>query len=148
MTKPAQPLLSRRKAVAALTVGGLATGAIAASQLSFTSTKFATKALSFWDRPTVDLATAGSSDWTAKVGSTFTLASERGNLDVKLAKVTTFPSVGTKPAGVRNPAFALAFDSLGGALPEGDRIYTLTHSGGALQVYFSDTDKVILAVFS
>lgn len=149
MTKPAQPLMSRRNAVAALAVGGVASGAIAATQLGFTGGAFAAASpLSFWDRPTVDLATAGSSDWLAKVGSTFTLTSERGNLNVKLAKVTAFPAVGSRPRGLRDRAFALAFESIGGALPDGDRIYTLTHAGGTLKTYFSDVDKLLIAVFN
>jgi hypothetical protein len=149
MTKPAQPLLSRRNAVAALAVGGVATGAIAASKLSFTTPKFiVAKTMSWWQRPMVDLATAGSNDWLGQVGSIFTLASERGNVTVKLAKVTAFPAVGARPRGLRDRAFALAFEPIAGALPEGDRIYTLSHSSGDLKIYFADTDKNLLAVFN
>jgi hypothetical protein len=147
MTKPAKSLLTRRNVVA-MSVGAAATGAMAAS-LSFTSGKFAApKAVSWWDRPTVNLATAGANDWLAQVGSSFTLESEHGDLGVKLASVTTFPMVGTRPAGLRDRAFALNFSLSKGVLPTGDRIYTMNHSTGVLKMYFSDTDKVLLAVFN
>jgi hypothetical protein len=147
MTKPAKSLLTRRNVVA-MSVGTMATGAIAAS-FSFTSAKFAAPTtLSWWDRPVVDLATAGSSDWLAKVGSVFTLEGERGNLTVKLAKVTLFPVVGVRPLGLRDRAFALNFDLVSGTLPAGDRTYAMSHPGGALKMFFAATDKKLLAVFN
>lgn len=147
MTKAAKSLLTRRNVVA-MSVGAAATGAIAAS-FSFTPAKFASSTtMSWWDRPTVDLATAGSGDWLAKVGSLFTLESERGNLTVKLANVTMFPSAGVRPRGLRDRAFALNFDLVGGALPEGDRTYSMTYPGGALKIFFAETDKKLLAVFN
>ncbi len=147
MTKAAKSLVSRRNVVA-MSVGAAATGAIAAS-LSFTPAKFAAPAkMSWWDRPTVDLATAGSSDWLAQVGSVFTLQSERGNLTVKLAKVTMFPAAGVRPRGLRDRAFSLSFDLVAGALPQGDRMYSLTHSGGDLKIYFGAAEKGLLAVFN
>jgi hypothetical protein len=147
MTNAAKSLVTRRNVVA-MSVGAAATGAIAAS-FSFTPAKFTAPAtLSWWDRPTVDLATAGSSDWLAKVGSVFTLESELGNLTVKLAKVTLFPAAGVRPRGLRDRAFSLNFDLVAGALPEGDRIYSMSHPGGALKMFFAETDKKLLAVFN
>ena len=149
MTKPAQPLLSRRKAVAALAIGGVATGAFAASKFGFTAGKFsAPKVLSWWERPSVDLATAGRNDWLGQVGSTFSLQGESGNVTMKLAKVTAFPSAGARPRGLRDQAFSLAFQPVSGALPDGDRIYSVNHLGKDLKVYFSASDKVLLAVFN
>ncbi len=149
MTKPAQPLLSRRNAVAALTVGGIATGAVAASKFGFTSGKFAAgKTLSWWERPAVDLATAGRNDWLGQVGSIFSLQSESGNVTMKLAKVTALPSAGVRPRGLRDQAFSIAFEAVGGTLPEGDRIYSMNHLGRDLKVYFAAADKVLLAVFN
>jgi hypothetical protein len=147
MTKPAKSLVTRRNVVA-MSVGAAATGAVAAS-LSFTAGPFASPAtVSWWDRPSVDLATAGSSDWQAQVGSVFTLASERGNLTVKLAKVTVFPTVGVRPRGLRDRAFSLSFDLVSGTLPAGDRTYSMSHPAGALKMYFSATDKKLLSVFN
>ena len=149
MTKPAQPLISRRNAVAALTVGAVASGAYAAAKFNFTASKFAgAKSLSWWQRPSVDLATAGTTDWLAQVGKTFTLASEVGNLNVKLASVSLFPQAGARPRGLRDRAFALTFDAMGAALPEGDRIYTMNHPGGELKMFFGAADKALLAVFN
>lgn len=149
MSKPTLPLLSRRNAVAALAVGGVATGAVAASKLGFTVAKFAApKTVSWWDRPAVDLATAGRNDWLSQVGSTFSLQSETGNVTMKLAKVTALPAPGARPRGLRDQAFALAFEPVGGAMPEGDRIYSMSHSGADLKVYFAESDKVLLAVFN
>jgi len=149
MTKPTQPLLSRRNAVAALAVGGIATGAVAASKFGFTAGKFAApKTLSWWDRPAVDLATAGRNDWLSEVGSTFSLQSETGNVTMKLAKVTAFPSAGARPRGLRDQAFSLAFEPVNGAMPQGDRIYAMSHAGADLKVFFAKSDKVLLAVFN
>lgn len=149
MTKPTQPLLSRRNAVAALAVGGIATGAVAASKFGFTAGKFAApKALSWWQRPSVDLATAGRNEWLGQVGSAFSLQSENGNVLMKLAKVTAMPSAGARPRGLRDQAFSLAFEPVTGAMPEGDRIYSMTHMDRDLKVYFAASDKVLLAVFN
>ena len=128
--------------------GRVATGAVAASKLGFTVAKFAApKTVSWWDRPAVDLATAGRNDWLSQVGSTFSLQSETGNVTMKLAKVTALPAPGARPRGLRDQAFALAFEPVGGAMPEGDRIYSISHSGADLKVYFAESDKVLLAVF-
>ena len=147
MTKPAKSLVTRRNVVA-MSVGAAATGAVAAS-FGFTSAKFAAPAsLSWWDRPTVNLATAGSSDWSAQVGSVFALTGEHGVLTAKLAAVTMFPAVGVRPRGLRDRAFKLEFNLVSGALPAGDRIYSVSHPAGPLQMYFSATDKKLLAVFN
>ena len=149
MTKPAQPLLSRRKAVAALAIGGVATGAFAASKFGFTAGKFAApKTLSWWQRPSVDLATAGRNDWLGQVGTDFALKGDTGDVTMRLAKVTALPSPGSRPRGLRDQAFALAFEPVSGKMPQGDRIYSVNHLGRDLSVYFSASDKVLLAVFN
>jgi hypothetical protein len=81
----------------------------------------------------------GMSAWTAAIGSTFTIRNGATSFAVKLVSVTALPSPGTRPAGLRPGAFALAFHGPdGSAFPAGNRTYTFEQANGSqVQLFVS-----------
>ena len=70
-----------------------------------------------------------------QVGSEYALA---GGVVARLAEVTPLRSPGRRPAGLRDTAFAVVFESAGPGLPAGDRILDVSHAAaGEMKVYFS-----------
>lgn len=84
----------------------------------------------------VNLATAGYNDWLAQVGTTFSTS----GYNLKLIGVAPLISSGTRPAGLRDRAFALNFDVAAGRTMAGDLIYTLSQpQNGPLQLFLTGT---------
>jgi hypothetical protein len=132
MTSGLSSRLSRRGLLAVLGGGIAATGAFAAPGRKLDWTR-AGGALGN-RRQQIALARADARAWTAYVGSEF----QMGGTTARLAAVEPLPSPGARPAGLRDRAFALVFESRSGALPVPDRIHSLSHAdAGAMQVYFS-----------
>ena len=151
MRKPAKNPVTRRNALA-VGAGAVAAGAIAAPifGLAPKSSGSDTSLLSFWPQQSVNLAVAGSSEWSAYVGKNFSIQTERGKATIKLVEIQALPSKGDRPPEVsRASAFALAFSLPSGAAPAGDRMYNVTPSGGRETImYFSPTAAKMLAVFN
>ncbi|HLL31452.1 MAG TPA: hypothetical protein VK403_10685 [Allosphingosinicella sp.] len=111
-------------------MGALATPAL---QLSWTRKPGAKD--SWWNRQFTSLARAGADEWSRQIGAEFALA---GGVVATLAEVRPLPSPGRRPAGLRDGAFAVVFESAGAPLPEGDRIHDVSHAeAGAMKIYFS-----------
>jgi hypothetical protein len=139
MTREKSSRLTRRNLLAGLGFGVAAVGAIAAPALQLSWTRKPGAKGSWWDRQFTSLATAGADEWTRQVGTEFALA---GGVAATLAQVTPLRSPGRRPAGLRDQAFALVFESTGAALPPGDRMLDVTHAvAGKMKVYFSACDS-------
>jgi hypothetical protein len=144
--------LSRRKMML-ITGGAVAcAGALIATpfreQIAATARRAMTSTT--FGRSLVSLADAGYDEWTAQIGSTFTLA---GGTNLTLAGIRPLPSAGTRPAGLgRDRAFAALFDTGGGQRLAGDLIYTASHPEyGTLPLFLSSTGDArgrMLAVFN
>jgi hypothetical protein len=135
MTRENSSRLSRRKLLAGLGFGVAAVGAIAAPALQLDWTRKPGAKGSWWDRQFTSLADAGADEWSGQIGTEFALA---GGVVAKLAEVTRMRSPGRRPAGLRDGAFALVFESAGAGLPPGDRILDVSHAAaGKMKVYFS-----------
>ncbi|HEU0134389.1 MAG TPA: hypothetical protein VFR28_06170 [Allosphingosinicella sp.] len=90
---------------------------------------------SWWDRQFTSLASAGADEWSRQVGTEFALA---GGTVARLAEVTPLRSPGRRPAGLRDGAFAVVFESTGAGLPPGDAMLDVSHAaGGDMKIYFS-----------
>lgn len=134
MTRETSSLLSRRKLLAGLGFGVAAVGALAAPALQLSWTRKPGAKASWWDRRSTSLDRAGMDQWSRQIGASFTLA---GGV-AKLAEVTPMASSGRRPAGLRDRAFKLVFESTGSALPPGDRMYDVAHAeAGAMKIFFS-----------
>ena len=127
--------LSRRHTLVAL--GGAAATAgvvLAASKTTLLGQSGGGSGSTTAARTTVNLATAGYDTWLAQVGTKFT----GGGYSLKLSGIAPLLSTGTRPAGLRDRAFALNFDVSGGLTMAGDLIYTINHPQyGPLQVFLS-----------
>jgi Domain of unknown function (DUF6916) len=135
MTRENPSRLSRRKLLAGLGFGVAAVGALAAPALQLSWTRKPGAKGSWWDRQFTSLSNAGADEWSRQVGSEFALA---GGVVAKLAEVTPLRSPGRRPAGLRDGAFAVVFESAGATLPPGDRILDVSHAdAGKMKVYFS-----------
>jgi hypothetical protein len=135
MTREKTSLLSRRKLLAGLGFGVAAVGAIAAPALQLSWTRKPGAKGSWWDRQFTSLANAGADEWSRQVGSEFALA---GGAVARLAEVTPLRSPGRRPAGLREAAFAIVFESAGTGLPPGDRMLDVSHAAaGKMKIYFS-----------
>lgn len=136
MSRENSSLFSRRNILAGLGLGAASVGALAAPALKLDWTrKPGTK--SWWDRPSVSLATAGMDEWTRHVGTEFSFAGQGGAVAARLAAVEPLNSKGKRPRGLRDRAFALVFESTGAALPAGDRIFDVSHSTGSSKMFLS-----------
>lgn len=140
MTREKSSRLSRRNLLAGLGFGVAAVGALATPALQLSWTRKPGARGSWWDRQFTSLARAGADEWSRQIGSEFALA---GGLVARLAEVQPLRSPGQRPAGLRDRAFAVVFESAGGTLPPGDRIHDVSHpEAGAMKIYFSDcSDK-------
>ena len=135
MTRENSSRLSRRKLLAGLGFGVAAVGAIAAPALQLSWTRKPGATDSWWDQQFTSLANAGADEWSRQVGAEFALG---GGVVAKLAEVTPLRSPGRRPAGLRDRAFAIVFESAGATLPPGDRILDVSHAAaGKLKIYFS-----------
>lgn len=135
MTRENSSRLTRRKLLAGLGFGVAAVGAIAAPALQLSWTRKPGAKGSWWNRQFTSLAHAGADEWSRQIGSEFALA---GGVVAKLAEVTPMRSPGRRPAGLRDGAFAVVFESAGSALPPGDRILDVSHAAaGKMEIYFS-----------
>ncbi|HEX9946693.1 MAG TPA: hypothetical protein VGA98_04055 [Allosphingosinicella sp.] len=135
MTREISSLLSRRNLLAGLGFGVAAVGALATPALQLSWTRKPDPKGDGWDRQFTSLARAGLDEWSRHIGAEFALA---GGVAARLAEVRALPSPGQRPAGLRDRAFAVVFESAGGTLPAGDRILDMAHAeAGALKVYFS-----------
>jgi hypothetical protein len=135
MTREKSSRFTRRNLLARLGFGVAAVGAMAAPALQLSWTRKPGAKGSWWDRQFTSLANAGADEWSRQVGTEFALA---GGVAAKLAQVTPLPSPGRRPAGLRDQAFALVFESAGAALPPGDRMLDVSHAAaGNMKVYFS-----------
>jgi hypothetical protein len=151
MRKPANPSVSRRKALA-VGAGAVAAGAVAAPifGLAMKSGSTDTSLLSWWPQQGANLAVAGTNEWTAYVNKDFSVQTEHGKGTARLLQVQDLPSSGDRPPEVsRESAFALYFSTPKGAVPVGDRIYGVTNPAGQqMQVYFSATTRKMMAIFN
>jgi hypothetical protein len=135
MTRENSSRLSRRNLLAGLGLGVAAVGALATPALQLSWTRKPGAKGSWWDRQFTSLANAGADEWTRQIGAEFALA---GGIAARLAEVTPLRSPGRRPAGLRESAFAVVFESAGATLPAGDRMYDVSHSeAGAMKIYFS-----------
>jgi hypothetical protein len=122
---------SRRKLLYSLGLGGVgvATGSWAGPALSQSSINPLASVLPNVLTP---LRQAGVTDWSAAVGSTFTIRGESGSAAVKLVAVQNLQAPGARPAGLRPSALALVFEGTASALfPAGNRTYVFEQSDGA-----------------
>jgi hypothetical protein len=135
MTREKTSRLTRRRLLAGLGFGVAAVGAIAAPALQLSWTRKPGAGGSWWDRQFTSLANAGVDEWTRQIGTEFALA---GGVVARLAEVVPMRSPGRRPAGLRDGAFAVVFESAGAGLPPGDTILDVSHSAaGKMKVYFS-----------
>jgi len=135
MTREKSSRLSRRTLLASLGFGVAAAGAVASPALQLSWTRKPGSNGRWWDRQFTSLSNAGADEWSRQVGARFTLA---GGAVAKLAQVQPLRSPGRRPAGLRDGAFAIVFESAGAPLPAGDRILDLSHGeAGAMKIYFS-----------
>lgn len=149
MEEAASPI-SRRSAVAGL--AGLAvTAVVATTALRPSAGDRARRLLASnpLTRGFVSLASAEQSEWTAQVGSDFTL---EGGYRMRLAGVRPLLSAGDRPANVtRERAFIAVFEVAGGVALPGDLIYTATHASyGQLPLFLSQAGDPgrMIAVFN
>lgn len=127
--------MSRRNLLAGLGLGVAAVGALATPALQLSWTRKPGAKGSWWNRQFTSLSNAGVDEWSRRIGAEFALA---GGIVAKLAEVKAIRSPGRRPAGLRDGAFSVVFESAGAALPAGDRIHDLSHSeAGAMKIYFS-----------
>ncbi len=135
MTREKSSRFSRRNLLAGLGFGVAAAGALATPALQLSWTRKPGAKGSWWDRQFTSLASAGVDEWSRQVGAEFALA---GGIVAKLAQVQPLRSPGRRPAGLREGAFAVVFESAGAPLPAGDRILDISHAeAGAMKIYFS-----------
>ena len=95
----------------------------------------------------VPLASATHEQWAAQVGQIFSIAGQ----SVRLAGVRALPSIGARPASLRQRGFVAVFDVAGGSALPGDLIYELSHRlHGQLSLFLSATESPsrMLAVFN
>lgn len=130
--------LSRRNLLAGLGVGFAAVGALAAPALQLSWTRKPGAKGNWWDRQFTSLARAGMDEWSRQVGSEFRFSGGDGTVVGRLAEVRPLRSPGQRPAGLRDRAFALVFESAGQTLPAGDRMHDVSHpSSRDMKIYFS-----------
>lgn len=86
----------------------------------------------------VPLATATQEQWAAQVGQVFEVAGQT----MRLAGVRALPSLGARPASVRQRGFLAVFDLAGGSALASDLIYDLSHRvHGQLSLFLTATDS-------
>jgi hypothetical protein len=135
MTREISSRLSRRNLLAGLGLGVAAAGALAAPALQLDWARKPGAKGSWWDRQFTSLASAGADEWSRQVGSEFAIA---GGIVARLAEVRRLRSPGRRPAGLRDGAFVVVFESAGAGLPAGDRMLDVSHAeAGAMKIYFS-----------
>ena len=146
----AASLLSRRRVVIGL-AGGVVAAMVATPLLRPSAEPrvrrlLASNALT---RRFLSLAHAEQGEWTAQVGSHFSVD---GGYRLRLAGVRPLQSSGARPDHVsRDRAFVAVFDVLGGMTMAGDLIYSVAHPQyGRLPLYLttSDNPRRMLAVFN
>jgi hypothetical protein len=134
MIRETSSRLSRRKLLAGLGFGVAAVGALAAPALQLNWTRKPGAKGSWWDRQFTSLSHAGMDEWSRQVGSEFSFAGAVG----RLTQVNALSPPGRRPAGLRDQAFELIFESASATLPVGDRIHDVTHAvAGDMKIYFS-----------
>ena len=127
--------LTRRGLLAGLGLGAAAAGAMAAPALNLDWTRKPGPKGSWWDRRFTSLSAAGFDEWSGRIGTQFALGS---GIVARLAEVRPLGKAERRPAGVRDQAFAIVLESLGGPLPPADRILDVTQAdAGAMKIYFS-----------
>lgn len=139
MNDVSQPVSRRGMLLgAAIGVGALAAAAVPAFKLSFGG-KSVNILGSWWQRD-IKLATAGQNDWAREVGTRFLVDTEAGVSQLALVAVEPLPSLGKRPKGVaRTKAFVAKFEAVAGALPSGDRTYSVRNPKfKTMDVYFSE----------
>ena len=134
MIRETSSRLSRRKLLAGLGFGVAAVGALAAPALQLSWTRKPGAKGSWWDRQFTSLSHAGMDEWSRQVGTEFSFA----GAVARLAEVKPFPTSGHRPAGLRDRAFELIFESADASLPAGDRMHDVSHAAaGKMKIYFS-----------
>ena len=142
--------VSRRNILIGL--GGAAIAAVVAAPMWQPSASQRARRLlssNAFTRRFISLAHAEQAEWTAQVGSVFTI---EGGYRMRLAGVEPLNSKGDRPADVtRERAFVAVFDVLGGMTMPGNLIYSVRHGQyGQMPIFLtvaSDTGRM-LAVFN
>jgi hypothetical protein len=156
MTENKATIVSRRKLLAGLAVGGVAAGAIAAPKLTLSWVQEGRSvASSWWDRTFFSLSRGGFSQWSRAVGTSFTLSGAGGAAELALVAVKPFAASGRRPAGLgRDRAFLAVFETKRGSLPAGDLTSAFQHPQyGTLDIFMtsgqpSGTSSRLEAVFN
>lgn len=135
MTTKATTVITRRRILAALGLGGAAAATIAAPPLPLSWTR-KPAAGSWWDRSGGSLQHAAIDEWRGQIGASFRVDAENGSATLRLVKVQELNSKGRRPASLgRDRAFSAVFEAEGSA-PTGDRTYEVAHQDhGTMNIF-------------
>lgn len=123
-------------ATAAVLAGAAAS--LKAMQFDYTSTD-----VSWWESQSLSLGASTMADWTAQIGSTFTLATEWGSQDYTLVAVEALSFNRMLTRGLRRQAFTAIFSPGRARLAAGNQIYGVAHPDfGKTGIFFSATAGV------
>lgn len=134
-------LYSRRKLLAAVGLGGA--GLVATSWTSPLAAATSSPLSSAVANAQASIAQASLADVSALIGHTFTILNGSSPFTVTLVSATAMPASGTRPAGLRPYAIAIAFEAPNGpAFPAGNRTYMLQLANGAQVQLFLNAKSV------
>src|SRR4051812_11441603 len=132
--------VSRRGIIVGLgaTAAVLAGAGLKAMQFDYTSAD-----VSWWESQSLSLGASTMADWTAQIGSTFTLATEWGSQGYTLVAVEALSYNRMLVRGVRRQAFTAIFSPGRARLAAGNQIYGVAHPDfGKTGIFFSATAGV------